>query len=175
MLDAHGCTQVQTVTLVPPPPITIDLVAATFPSGSHLSCADANDGAISATISGGSGSSVLQWSGPNGFVSTNSSIDSLAPGIYCLAVTDANGCAAQACITLEAPTALTVLASATDDACGLHAGTVSTQVSGGGAPYTYQWATGEQTAHLSDMPAGTYSVVVTDVNGCTASASATVG
>src|SRR5690606_27331020 len=173
--DAHGCMQVRPVTLVPPPPITIGLVAETFPSGSCISCADANDGAISATISGGSGSSVLQWSGPNGFVSAVSSIDSLAPGIYCLTVTDTNGCAAQACITLEAPTAITVLASGTDDACGLLAGTVSTQVTGGGAPYSYLWATGEQSAHLIGMPAGTYSVVVTDVNGCTASASATVG
>lgn len=175
VLDAHGCTQVQTVTLVPPPPITIDLVAATFPSGSHISCADADDGTISATISGGSGSSVLLWSGPNGFSSTESSIDSLAPGTYCLTVTDANGCAAQACITLDAPTTLTVLASATDDACGLHAGTVSTQVSGGAAPYSYLWDTGEQDAQLTNRPAGTYSVVVTDANGCTANASATVG
>lgn len=173
--DAHGCTSTQTATLVPPPPITVDLLAATFPSGSPISCAGANDGSLSATITGGAGTVTLQWSGPNGFASTASQIDSLAPGTYCLTATDASGCSTQACITLDAPPALSAVASATDDACGLHSGTVNAQASGGSLPYAYQWDNGEQTAQLNGVPAGLYSVLVTDANGCTATASATVG
>ncbi|MCB0754336.1 MAG: gliding motility-associated C-terminal domain-containing protein, partial [Flavobacteriales bacterium] len=51
---------------------------------------------------------------------------------------------------------------------------VSVSVDGGEAPYTYLWSNGETTASISNLEAGTYSVTVTDANGCEASCSKTV-
>ncbi len=172
--DANGCSILQSITLVPAPPVTVELVATTFPSGTNISCSGESDGSISATIDGGIEPISLQWSGPNGFTSTDLNLDSLSPGTYCLTVNDDNGCSAQQCVTLLAPDALTATATGTTAPCGLATGTVSATVTGGGAPYSYAWNTGAQSADLNEVIAGSYSVTITDANGCVASASATV-
>lgn len=173
-VDASGCSIDQSITLVPAPLITIELAAVTFPSGTHISCSGESDGMITATIGGGIGPVSIQWSGPGGFISSELNIDSLAPGTYCLTVTDANGCSDQECVTLVAPDVLTAVASATAAPCGLATGTVNTVVTGGSAPFSYTWNSGDQSADLNDVIAGVYSVMVTDANGCTASDSAAV-
>ncbi|GAB3540812.1 hypothetical protein GCM10027577_05300 [Spirosoma fluminis] len=54
-------------------------------------------------------------------------------------------------------------------------GAVTLSVSGGRSPYTYRWSNGATTQNLTGVTTGTYSVTVTDFNGCTTTASATVG
>lgn len=54
-------------------------------------------------------------------------------------------------------------------------GSVALAVTGGRAPFTYLWSNGATTANLTNVLPGTYSVTVTDANGCTTTASATVG
>ena len=53
-------------------------------------------------------------------------------------------------------------------------GSIDLSVSGGAAPFTYQWNTGANTQDLADIPAGAYTVTVTDMNDCTASSLVTV-
>src|SRR5439155_4634478 len=52
--------------------------------------------------------------------------------------------------------------------------TFTVNPSGGAAPYTFLWNTGATTSNITVSTAGTYSVTVTDTNGCTTSCSATL-
>src|SRR5687768_11302091 len=66
-------------------------------------------------------------------------------------------------------------AVATDATCFGGNGSVALTVSGGTAPYTFLWSNGATTEDLASVPAGMYSVTVTDAKGCTQTAQATVG
>lgn len=89
-------------------------------------------------------------------------------------VTDIHGNTATATQTVTRPTALSASAVATNALCAGGYGSVALTVTGGTAAYSYSWSNGDTTQHLRNVVAGTYSVTVTDANGCTASASATV-
>jgi len=89
-------------------------------------------------------------------------------------VTDANGCTAQVNVVITQPTVLTTSPSVVYNACAYTSGTVSANAAGGTTPYEYSWSTGATTAVLSNRPAGTYTVTVTDANGCSVTASAVV-
>jgi len=72
----------------------------------------------------------------------------------------------------------TLSASATPSMSNTSAdGSATVNASGGQSPYTYQWNNSGNgtTATINNLPAGTYSVTVTDANGCTEVTSATVG
>lgn len=72
--------------------------------------------------------------------------------------------------------ALSAAATATSASSLIAAdGTVNLVVTGGRAPFTYAWSNGATTQNLTNVPVGTYTVTVTDANGCTTTASATVG
>lgn len=172
--DINGCSLQVDVTLGAPDPLSIALDAFTYPGGTQISCANANDGSVIATIGGGTSAYSSAWTGPNGYSAADTSIAALAPGTYCLVATDANGCAQQACITIAAPEVLAAAANPTAAACGEDVGAVDLNVSGGSLPYTYQWSNGSISEDLNSLAAGDYSVSVTDANGCGATTVAEV-
>ncbi len=69
---------------------------------------------------------------------------------------------------------LTLSSSSTDETCPGNNGTASVNASAGTGVYTYVWSTGATTVTITGLAGGTYSVTVTDQNGCTASTNVTV-
>lgn len=166
--DMNGCVSVQDVVLTAPSPVDPSPMAFAYPDGSNTSCAGVNDGILTALASGGAGGYTYLWTGPGSFSSNADSIAGLGAGTYCLTVTDANGCSAQACTDLIAASAIDATFTATAAGCGQANGAVDVNVTGGGAPYTFAWAHGSSTEDLTSVSAGTYTVTITDLNGCIA-------
>jgi gliding motility-associated-like protein len=162
--NTSGCSSVSAST------ITIDPVAnapvVTLVSSTAVTCNGGNDGELEISISGGAAPYTLVWN-PN--VGNTTTLENLAAGSYSVNVTDDAGCSTSATFTVGSPNALLVNGTSTNVLCGIADGTITTAVTGGTAPYTFVWTpNGETSTSLSGLAAGTYSVLVTDDNGCTA-------
>ena len=96
-------------------------------------------------------------------------------GNYTVTVTDAAGCTAQLTISITSPPVLELDAIATNLSCfNNNTGSIDLIVNGGQTPYTYLWNNGATTQDLSALPAGLYSVTVTDAGNCTQTYSETL-
>lgn len=153
-----GCTgtALSTVTVVASPVITL------FPSSAV--CGACN-GAITANAPGAISYS---WTGPAGFTSTATSITGLCPGTYTLTATNGMGCTSVANATvLNTLPPVASVSSVTNSTCGACDGMAIGTASGGTPPYTFLWVPGGgTTATAVGLCAGTYTVNVTDANGC---------
>ncbi|MEL6945096.1 MAG: SprB repeat-containing protein, partial [Bacteroidota bacterium] len=99
---------------------------------------------------------------------TSSAIGNLGAGTYSLTVKDNKNCEVVASYTLTNPPILEINVSSNNTACpACSTGTASASASGGTPPYSYEWGTKGQGSSIADLPIGTYSVNVTDANGCT--------
>jgi len=133
------------------------------PTITNVSCAGANDGAITLAVAGVPNYTVL-WS--NGY-STNT-ISNLAPGNYEVTVNDPSGCQLTYSYTVTGPEPIsaTLTTLAAPD-CGVANGGVAGIYTGGIQPYTYEWlGQGQSTASLANVGRGLYGVKVTDLSGC---------
>ncbi|MCS6934042.1 MAG: gliding motility-associated C-terminal domain-containing protein [Chitinophagales bacterium] len=137
------------------------------------SCAGSNNGqAIVSVLSGGVPNYSYTWS--NG-AANNPVASNLSPGPISVTVTDGNNCTASASGTINNPPPLTLNITAINDSCyQSEKGSATANPSGGNPPYTYYWsniATGQTNLNLG---AGSYTVTVTDDNGCTITGSVTI-
>jgi len=160
-----GCTGQDTVVLidnVAGATITIEPVVS-------VSCIGANDGTAIYTIVKSPGfvdNERVEIQSPDN--TGGPYIDGqLAPGDYCVVVFDGNDClAAQACFEVVSPEALMTSTSITNIDCNQD-GNITLTVSGGTAPYVYNWSNGNNTNNsISVNNSGSYSVTITDNNGC---------
>ncbi len=164
--DDEACEQ---VTITPPCDLQVSAVK------SDVSCFGDADGSIDVTVSGGTAPYTYSWSTSNGsgLVPNLEDQIGLSPGTYNLVVTDDNGCLAQHSETIGEPTELVV--TLTDESvCAGQTTDLTPTVVGGTSPYSYLWNTSATTSTLMGVGPGPYSVVVTDDNGCSSSASAVV-
>ncbi len=160
--DANGCSLTESITITEP-----ESLLATA-SGLNITCADANDGTATVEVTGGTEPYTYAWS--NG--ETTVEITGLVPDTYTVTVTDANFCETTASIDISQPGSLLATIDATNVDCfGNSTGSATANVSGGTAPFSYVWSNGENTPTIDNLPAGTYSVTITDVNECSATAS----
>ena len=159
--DANGCQANETIQITEPDELIVSLVNETEPS-----CAGDSDGSITVEATGGTGDYQYNWS--NG--DSGATITGLVTGTYTVTVTDDNGCIAVLSIDLDEPDPLSISFIDVDDVeCfGQETGEATAQPTGGTEPYTYLWSNGETGATASGLGVGTYSVTVTDANGCTA-------
>lgn len=94
------------------------------------------------------------------------------PGKYFAFITDSRGCETTTISKITTPSNLAVTGVYTDPICYKASnGTITLSVTGGRAPYTYQWSNGATTMNLQNLIAGNYTVVVTDKDGCSYSES----
>ncbi len=171
--DGNGCQATTQVTLTDPPAVSIDNVATTDPN------CGATDGDITITASGGDGGP-YQYSIDNGatFQGSNS-FTGLGAGAYNIVVEDGNGCQATTTVSLSNLNGPTIDNIATvDPTCnGDTDGSITITASGGVTPYQYSidnGATFQVSNNFTGLGAGTYDIVVEDVNGCQAVSSITL-
>ncbi|MBK7709998.1 MAG: SprB repeat-containing protein [Bacteroidales bacterium] len=164
--DANGCTTSASATVNEnAAPINTSTVVT------NVTCNGDADGAINLTVTGGTPPYSFSWS--NGDATED--ISGLSAGTYNVTITDNDGTTANASATVSEPSALNTATNVTDaSSVGASDGAVDLTVTGGTAPYSFSWSNGATTEDISGLNAGTYSVTITDANGCTTSASATV-
>ncbi|RYD97014.1 MAG: T9SS type A sorting domain-containing protein [Sphingobacteriales bacterium] len=167
--DANGCSATQSFTITEPAALV-----ATASSQTNISCNGAANGAATVTATGGTGSYTYSWSPSGGTADTATG---LTAGTYTATVTDANGCTATQSFTITEPAILAVAVNVlTNVTCNAGSDAAATAiVSGGTGAYTYSWApTGGTADTASGLSAGTYTVTVTDANGCIATQTFTI-
>ena len=170
--DANGCTGTVSATVTQPATVVGGSTVVT-----NVSCFGGSNGAINLTPSGGTGPYTFNWGGGP----TTEDRTSLTAGTYTVTITDANGCTGTVSATVTQPATAISLASGSQTnvtTTGGSNGTASVTPTGGTPGYTYDWAPGtppgDGTASVSGLSAGTYTVTVTDANGCTATRSFTI-
>jgi hypothetical protein len=173
--DALGCTNTLCTT-VNALSGNLDVTLTSTP----LSCAASNNGTVASNVTGGTPSYSYAWTGPNGFTSNDANLSGLADGEYCATVTDAIGCFITECVLVDTlPSDLEVSLTSNAANCpNSNDGSVTSNVSGGVAPYTYAWSGPNgftsDAENISNASSGEYCLNVTDAVGCTFDVCATI-
>lgn len=166
--DFRGCRQTALPVVINEQAPTVNLVMQ-----GHISCYGGNDGALEIAVSGGKEPYRIEWRPDGG---QNALAENLHAGQYTAAVTDAAGCVATQTGTLTDPTALVLGAASSPAGCGLSDGSAAVAVNGGTPPYTYRWSPYGGNSDLAlGLAAGSYTVTVTDLYGCSQNTSVEVG
>jgi gliding motility-associated-like protein len=168
--DANGCVATQTITITGPNGLTSSITAQT-----NITCNGLCNGTATVTATGGTAPYTYQWNDLSN--TTTPTVTGLCAGIYSVTVTDDNGCVSVSTVTITQPAVLTATTTANDVSCfGQCNATASVFVTGGTAPYTYQWndPNNQTTVTATGLCAGTYVVTVTGTNGCTTTATETI-
>ena len=180
--DANGCSITVSSTVTQPFPLVATGVST------NILCYGDSDGTISLTITGGTpgpGYS-YSWSGPGPIIpAAGPNITGLNIGNYSVVVTDANGCTTPVYnfnIT-QPPVIASTYITSNNNCNGGSTGAISVAVTGGTVPYTYEWHIGTSTGpiiplqtaqNISNLPAGQYTLVITDANNCVHTETATI-
>lgn len=139
-------------------------------TGSQLGCG-VTQGTASVVASGGTAPYTYLWSNNQ----TTASISNLPIGTYNCTITDSKGCTTTASASVTGIPSQTVSVTATALNCaGDKTATATANVSGGAMPYTYSWASGQNTPSITNLGTGVYTCYVTDANGCVVSSSVTI-
>lgn len=166
--DANNCMDTAQATVIP----TVFLT--TTDTTTNPNCFG-QSGNSTVTVAGGSGSYTFDW-GTSSTSTTGTA--TLAGGTHIVTITDSgNGCMTMDTVTITVPDSITITTiNVNNIACTgtINSGSIDVNISGGTAPYSFNWSTGAATEDLVSLTAGSYTLTVTDGNNCTQQASYTV-
>lgn len=137
------------------------------------SCFGSEDGSATANVSGGTPPYNYQWNPAGGNAATGTG---LGNGVYTVTVVDAAGCTTLEDVTMTAPDEIVLNGDSTPSDCGEETGSIALNASGGAGGFTYDWSPNvNNSPNATNIPAGDYTIIVTDANGCSESITLTVG
>jgi gliding motility-associated-like protein len=170
--DANSCPFTTSVNITQPTGVTITMTAV------NEKCNAATTGKITVGVAGGSPGYGYSWVPGEPPASV---ITSLAAGLYTVFVTDNHGCVKSDTASILQPPPITITINPTMVTCtGAANGKASAFVTGGTGAYTYSWTpvppaiAGQGTANVTALSPGTYTLTVTDANGCISSQTITI-
>lgn len=168
--DTNGCIGTATINITEPP----SALTGTISVG-NVPCAGLATGSISIAVSGGIPGYIYWWRGPGLYTSPNQTNTGLFAGPYDVVVTDTNGCQLSIDTVIKEPKAIALTYTTTNPVCkGVANGSISTSLTGGQIPFSYSWSNGATTPTVSNLGAGTYTLVYSDSNGCTDTSKITI-
>jgi hypothetical protein len=155
--DANGCSRKDTVVVTEPTAISA------AKSTADVLCFGGSNGTVALTVSGGTVPYTYSWNGTPG----SSSASNLVAGVYYVTVTDGNNCTKSDTVMISQPSAISNTKTSVNVSChGSNTGTASVNVAGGVPPYTYLWNNSATSSSLSNLPSGSYTVLIKDNNNC---------
>ena len=159
--DANGCVEEESIEIFEAPTFE------TNPVITQISCFGENDGSIELNITGGIPPYTVLWDDdPSAGIERNN----LSQGNYSVTIFDSSseGCTITDTFIIVEPQELVLNSIITQptDCDNVNSGTIDLQVIGGTPPYSFIWSNGDISEDLVDVPAGSYSVVVSDSRNC---------
>ena len=164
--DASSVTATNSVVISEPTALVSSIVV-----DSNVTCNGLSNGGLTASATGGTSTYTYSWSNS----ATTPSITGVSVGTYTVTISDANSCTSVVSGTITEPSTLSLSNVATNVTTnGGTDGAIDLTVSGGTNPYTFNWSNAATTEDITNLTAGTYSVTVTDINLCSATASVVI-
>ncbi|MBP6732754.1 MAG: gliding motility-associated C-terminal domain-containing protein [Chitinophagales bacterium] len=138
---------------------------------SNVTCFGYNNGFINTFVTNADTTYSLLWNTGD----TSASIKNLGPGTYTVVLSEANRCEQTLTFTITEPTAITSSIESVNDSCyGSKNGSATLTVSGGTPPYNFLWDSLITTQNIYNLPAGLYTVLITDSQACFKNDSVTI-
>ena len=138
----------------------------------NVSCFGFSDGSIDIDVIGGVPPYSYLWSGQ---LQVTQDLQNIPIGDYDVLVVDTTGCSSTAHYTITGPTDIIIsFPQLNNTNCGQSNGSIIATVSGGMPSYNYLWSNGDQLDSIFNLDAGSYTLTVTDNNGCTKSSIANI-
>jgi len=158
--DGNGCSINPSAIVTDSTTLKDSLISAT-----NITCFGSANGSALFRVTGGMGPDTYSWSPSGG---TDTAASGLGPNTYVFTATDSVGCMALSTVLITQPNVLhDTMTGIREVACyGQTTGRATVNVTGGTSPYTYSWSSGSTANNIRNVSAGTYTVTVTDSNGC---------
>ncbi len=159
--DSRGCTGIQSVLIETPEPV--DAEATNI---QDVKCFGGDDGGLTITGVGGTGTYTYAWDANAGGSEMNAITD-LKRGNYVVTITDDNSCVGISSFTINEPRPLDLDFRKVDASCFQgNDGRAEAAVSGGTIPYQYTWSVGGNSQAIESLASDWYYLTITDDNAC---------
>lgn len=169
LTDVDGCADTVMVDVPTADSIFVDVAI------DDVNCFGDSDGVATATGTGGTGVFNYAWS-TSPIITFDPTINGVVAGDYTVTVTDGNGCEVEETISIIEPAILDAFTVPVQVSCFEGNDGASTVFpTGGTEPYLYSWSNGSTSSDATSLVAGTYTVTVTDNNGCSIELTETIG